>query len=149
MSSDANLAYKETYLRTTLRTISYRFWVMVFLFVTGFIFELSIDILIKYAVLGWTMGFVMYFVHEKVWNLFDYGKDQLDDQHRRTLVKTICWRALSFIAIFVVGITLGVESTTSFGYSIVSNISFVVVHYAHERAWNVWGWGKYQPVGLG
>lgn len=132
----------ETYKRTLARTISYRFWVMVSFFVTGFVFSMPLDAIIKLSIAGWTIGLVLYFIHEKIWNKFSLWKDGYYDKHSRTLAKTVSWRILSVVAVFILGLLFGISSEQSLSYSIVSNIMFVVVHYVHERLWNCLTWGK-------
>jgi len=133
---------KENNKRTFARTISYRFWVMVSFFVTGFIFAMPLEAIIKLSIAGWTIGLVLYFIHEKIWNRYNLWRDGYYDKHSRTASKTISWRLLSVVAVWVVGMFVGVSSEESFAYSLVSNAMFLGVHYIHERVWNNFNWGK-------
>lgn len=139
---------KENNKRTIARTISYRFWVMVSFFVTGFIFSMPLDAIVKLSIAGWTIGLVLYFIHEKIWDRFNLWKDGYYDRHARTAGKTISWRLLSVVAVWVIGLFVGVSTEQSFAYSLVSNAMFLGIHYIHERIWNTYNWGKMESVSI-
>ncbi|RZD42631.1 MAG: hypothetical protein CXT73_02570 [Methanobacteriota archaeon] len=132
--------------RIFVKTLSYRFWVMVSLILTGIIFMLPNMVIIKLTIACWTVGLVLFFIHEKLWSKFKVFRIGKYDTHKRTLIKTISWRVLALVAVTLLGLLFGLSSEQSVGYSIVSNVMFVGVHYIHERVWNVVNWGKNELV---
>ena len=64
------------------------------------------------------------------------------DTRIRSVTKTITWRLWSMLVLFTVGLLLGLSTTHALEWTIVTNILFVVVHYTHERVWNLINWGK-------
>jgi uncharacterized membrane protein len=136
MNTDSNL-------RTVTKTISYRFFVMLSLALTGIIFAKSPEWIIKFIILSWTIGLVSFLVHEKIWGYSKLWLDGIRDMKRRSVAKTITWRLWSLFVVFMISkFILGGSSSEAASYTIVSNIFFVVVHYCHERAWNTVRWGK-------
>ena len=136
MSSDTNL-------RTITKTVSYRFFVMLSLVLTGLIFSKSGDWILKFVVLSWTIGLVSFLIHEKLWNYSNLWRDGIYDMKRRSIAKTVTWRLWSLFVVFMISkFILGGSSSEAVAYTIVSNILFVVVHYGHERGWNMISWGK-------
>jgi len=136
MSTDTNL-------RTLTKTLSYRFFVMLSLILTGLIFAKSGDWIFKFVVLSWTIGLLSFLIHEKLWGLSNLWRDGLNDLKRRSVSKTITWRLWSLFVVFMISkFILGGSSSEAVSYTIVSNIFFVVVHYFHERGWNTLTWGK-------
>ena len=136
----------EKNIRTLSRVISYRFWVMVSFFVTGLIFSMPVEAIITLSIAGWTIGLLLYLIHEKIWNIIPLWKIDYYDKHYRTLAKTISWRLLSVVAVYIIGLFVGISSEESLNYSIVSNLMFLLVHYIHERLWNLSVWGKMSKV---
>jgi uncharacterized membrane protein len=98
---------------------------------------------LTFVVLSYTVGFASFWVQERIWNLIKWGKVDNSDLKRRSLAKTVTWRIWSFVVLAVIGMIMGLNSTSAVEWSIVTNILFVVVHYAHERIWNRISWGKF------
>jgi uncharacterized membrane protein len=94
------------------------------------------------VVLSYTIGFASFWVQERIWNRFQWGRVEGSDLQRRSIVKTVTWRLWSLFVLATVGLILGLSSESAVEWSIVTNILFVVVHYLHERVWNVITWGK-------
>lgn len=138
---------KDTNTRTVVKTISYRFWVMVSMVLVGLSFGKDAEWITKFIVMSWTVGLVSFIIHEKVWNFFQLWKENGYDMKIRSIAKTITWRIYSFIAIFLIAKFLGGSGNAeALSYTIVSNLVFVVVHYTHERGWNMLNWGKREIV---
>jgi uncharacterized membrane protein len=128
--------------RTFVKTFSYRTVVAVSLFLTALAMNYSAGFGLKFFILSFTVGFISFLIHERIWNLFDWGRHQLSDSRIRSLAKTVTWRIWAFIVLFVLGLILGLNSSEALEWTIVTNILFVVVHYIHERLWNLVSWGK-------
>jgi len=138
-----NTLVKDNNWRTLVKTISYRFWVMVSMVAVGLAFGKDSTWITKFIVMSWTVGFVSFIIHEKIWNFFQIWKENGYDMKIRSIAKTITWRIYSFIAIFLIAKFLGGSGNAeALSYTIVSNLVFVVVHYTHERLWNMLEWGK-------
>jgi uncharacterized membrane protein len=134
---------KDTNIRTLTKTISYRFWVMVSMVAVGLAFGKDAAWITKFIVMSWTVGLVSFIIHEKLWNLSQIWKENGYDKKIRSIAKTITWRIYSLIAIFLIAKFLGGSGNAeALSYTIASNIVFVVVHYTHERVWNMFSWGR-------
>jgi uncharacterized membrane protein len=97
---------------------------------------------LKFIIITMTIGFALFFAHERVWNMFKLYKDGDSDTPKRSLIKTISWRILSFIALFIVGMVLGLSSESALVWTVTNNLAFIIVHYLHERLWNRIKWGR-------
>lgn len=134
---------KDNNLRTLSKTISYRFWVMVSMVAVGIAFGKDSTWITKFILMSWTVGLISFIIHEKLWNLSQVWKENGYDLKLRSIAKTITWRVYSFIAIFLIAKFLGGSGNAeALSYTIASNIVFVVVHYTHERIWNMFNWGR-------
>lgn len=134
---------KDTNTRTIAKTISYRFWVMISMIAVGLVFGKDSTWITKFVIMSWTVGLISFIIHEKLWNLSQLWKENGYDKKIRSIAKTITWRVYSFIAVFLIAKFLGGSGNAeALSYTIVSNLVFVIVHYTHERIWNVVSWGR-------
>ena len=134
---------KDNNYRTIVKTISYRFFVMISMVAVGLAFAKDAEWITKFVVMSWTVGFISFIIHEKLWNLSQVWKENGYDKKIRSIAKTVTWRLYSLVAVFLIAKFLGGSGNAeAISYTIVSNIVFVLVHYTHERVWNMFNWGK-------
>lgn len=132
----------DTKIRTLVKAISYRTAVAVSIFLASLALGYSAGFGMTFVVLSYTVGFASFYVQERAWNMFKWGKTGLKDKRIRSIAKTVTWRIFSFVILFVIGMLLGLKSNDALVWTVVTNILFVVVHYAHERLWNLSDWKK-------
>jgi uncharacterized membrane protein len=65
-----------------------------------------------------------------------------DKTVKRSIVKTITYRAIVVILDFIAVYLFTGKLETAFGFTIVSNIYTTIVYYIHERIWDRVKWGK-------
>jgi uncharacterized membrane protein len=97
---------------------------------------------LAFVVLSYTVGFASFWIQERIWNRIHWGKRDGSDLRRRSVAKTVTWRIWSFFVLTVVGALMGLSAESAVEWAIVTNILFIVVHYMHERVWNLVSWGK-------
>jgi len=132
----------DSKLRTFIKTLSYRILSVLTVLVLSIVLDYGSGFGLKFVVITMTIGFLLFFIHERVWNLFKLFKDGELDTPKRSLIKTVSWRIMSFIALFIIGLTLGLSSENALTWTIWNNLAFIVIHYLHERLWNRIRWGK-------
>lgn len=132
----------DTTIRTFIKTLSYRLTAAFTVFLLSIVLSYGAGFGIKFVIITLTIGFLLFYIHERVWVRIKWLKDGLYDTKKRSLVKTVSWRIMSFIALFIIGMLLGLSSNDAFHWTIINNIAFIVVHYIHERVWNKVTWGK-------
>jgi uncharacterized membrane protein len=135
----------DTQVRSIVKAFSYRTAVAISIFLAAMIMSYSAGFGLKFVILSYTLGFVSFWVQERIWNYFKWGKDGVHDLKRRSVMKTITWRIWSFFVLTVFGLILGLSSESAIEWAVVTNILFIVVHYAHERIWNIISWGR-KPI---
>lgn len=128
--------------RTIIKVLSYRTVVAVSIFLAALLMGYSQGFGITFVVLSYTVGFASFWVQEKLWNMVGWQRIDTKDTRIRSVTKTITWRLWSMLVLFTVGLLLGLSTTHALEWTIVTNILFVVVHYTHERVWNLINWGK-------
>lgn len=132
----------DTYLRTIVKTFSYRTFVAISIFLAAFAMSYSSGFGLTFVIMSYTVGFVSFLVQERIWNMIKWGKIDNYDTKMRSITKTITWRIWSFLVLAVIGLILGLSTNDAVEWAIVTNILFVLIHYVHERVWNRINWGK-------
>lgn len=133
---------KESNLRTLVKTFSYRTAVALSTLVASILMDYGAGFGITFVVLVYTLGYATFYIQERLWNLVKWGTDGVYETHKRTIAKTITWRIWSLIVLFCFGIIMGLSTQHAIEWTIITNIMFVVVHYLHERVWNLINWQK-------
>ena len=132
----------ESKLRTVVKTFSYRTAVAVSIFLAAIALEYSAGFGLTFVVLSYTVGFASFWIQERLWNLTSWQKVESKDSKIRSITKTITWRIWSMFILFVLGRLLGLDSQHALEWTIVTNVLFIVVHYTHERLWNITDWQR-------
>jgi len=132
----------DSNLRTFVKTLTYRILSVITVLALSILMDYGPGFGLKFVIITMTLGFLLFFIHERLWNLFKIGKDGNKDLPKRSLIKTVSWRIMSFIALFIVGMLLGLSSETAIAWTIWNNLAFIIVHYLHERLWNRISWGR-------
>jgi uncharacterized membrane protein len=132
----------DTTVRTLVKTLSYRITAAATVFLLSILLAYGSGFGVKFLIITLTLGYVIYFTHEFLWNKFNLLRVDGDDKPMRSLIKTISWRITSFIVMFFISKALGLSNEDALYWVIANNIAFLVVHYLHERVWNRITWGK-------
>ena len=128
--------------RTIIKTISYRTVVAASIFLAALVMNYSAGFGITFVILSYTVGFVSFWIQEKLWNMVRWQRIDSKDTRIRSVAKTVTWRLWSMFVLFTVGSAMGLSSAHALEWTIVTNILFVVIHYTYERLWNLINWGK-------
>lgn len=139
--------FNEKYLRSLAKVITMR---VIFTFVhiiNTFIVTGSLLMGIKVAGLAFFVNPVLYWLHERGWNIWQWGRFN-DDRRNfkegnwRSLSKDITWRVVItgsnfFLPYFVTG-------SLKYGLTIMSLATLVnmTIYFCHERLWNLSRWGR-------
>ena len=132
----------DSNLRTFIKTLSYRILSVLTVLLLSIVLDYGAGFGVKFIIITMTIGFALFFIHERIWNMFTILKNGIEDTVKRSLLKTISWRVMSFIALFIIGMVLGLSSESALSWTIANNIAFIGIHYLHERLWNRIKWGK-------
>lgn len=71
-----------------------------------------------------------------------YTKDKKSDSPKRSIVKSISWRAIGTMdTIFISWIVTGTLSL-AFSIGFIELLTKMVLYFFHERVWSTINWGK-------
>lgn len=141
------MKFNEKRPRTLVKVITWRILLTASHFVNALIVTGSIALGIKIA--GWSLviNSILYWLHERIWNWFQWNKHSHDnrffkDGHPRTTSKMITWRVIvNFSNFFIPYFATGswAQAGAFFTFAVIVNM---VLYYGHERIWNMVTWGK-------
>ena len=139
--------YNESYWRTLSKVVSMRVMFTCIHIMNTFIVTGSLLAGVKVAGLAFFVNPVLYWLHERGWNIWKWGRFS-DDRRKfkegnwRSLGKEVTWRIVitgsNFVLpYFVIG---------SFGDALkvmgVATLVNMTIYFCHERIWNFFGWGR-------
>ncbi len=133
-------------MRTIAKTISWRLLLTASHIINGLIVTGSLLIGLQIAGMAAILNSILYWLHERAWNFFQWNrKDKTDtftEGNPRTISKIVTWRILITLSNFLIPFIL----TGSFGQAVlfagVATVVNMALYYAHERLWNMPSWGK-------
>ena len=146
-TKDRTMQFKENHPRTLTKVISWRVLLTLSHFINGLIVTGSILTSLKIA--GWSaiLNSVLYWLHERAWNFFQWNRKPKDnlffqDGHPRTTTKMITWRVIvNFSNFFIPYLMTGSWGMAS-AYFTIAVVVNMTLFYGHERLWNRIVWGK-------
>lgn len=129
---------KESHLRSLLKGISWRIvattdTVLVVLLITCLTGNCSIESAIKIGSIEFLFKFLVYYVHERVWQRILFNKTVTSKQ---TLQKTLSWRIIATTMTFIIsGSVLKAFDEVALYIALTELFTKFALYYFHERLW--------------
>ncbi|WP_431157048.1 DUF2061 domain-containing protein [Winogradskyella poriferorum] len=143
---------KESHIRSVLKGVSWRIvatadTILVVLLITCLFDECSLEIAIKIGSIEFFIKFLVYYLHERVWQRVLVNKRATQ---KRTLQKSLSWRIVATTMTFIISGTV-LESFDQIALYIAITELFTkfVLYYLHERLWLMLPLGKIRNYVLG
>jgi uncharacterized membrane protein len=64
------------------------------------------------------------------------------ESHVRTLTKTVVFRILSTIGVYLLSVSLGISSRGASGLALFALVFGIFAYYTHDRVWNMVKWNR-------
>jgi uncharacterized membrane protein len=128
---------RESHLRSLIKGLTWRFvattdTILVVLLVTCSLGQCSLENAIAIGMVEFVVKFVVYYLHERLWQLFRSGPVT----HRRTIFKSISWRLVATTQTFIIsGAVLDRFDEVALYIALVELFTKFVLYYLHERLW--------------
>lgn len=134
---------KETNLRILTKTISHLLVVTSTLLFTSVLLDLSEFQTILMVSSGLTVGWVLYIIHEKIWNVINWKRENGIDKKIRSIAKVLTWRTIAIFSVFICALLANIEINSGLIFTFVFNTLIIILHFIHERIWNRIRFGFY------
>lgn len=140
------IKHKEKARRSFAKAVSWRILGTITVIVVTYLFTYDVQLALNIGVIDVLANIVLYFIHERIWNLIDWGQESIDhsfkDNSIRSFLKTFTWRIIAsgylFALLYYLDETLG----KSFIIASTDAIVNIIEYYFHERIWNKIKWAK-------
>ncbi|WP_250433621.1 DUF2061 domain-containing protein [Hanstruepera flava] len=139
---------KESHARSLIKGVSWRIvattdTILVVLLVTCITGNCSIDHAIKIGAAEFLIKFLVYYVHERIWQFVRNGRVT----SRKTLFKTISWRVVATTMTFIIsGAILNAYDEIALYIAVTELFTKFVLYYFHERMWLKLPLGKIRKI---
>jgi uncharacterized membrane protein len=85
---------------------------------------------------------VLYYFHERLWNIIKFGRTETGPTHARSLTKGVSWRAVGTMDTIVVSYFITGQWFNALKIGGLEIFSKIALYYLHERVWAKIKWGR-------
>ena len=85
---------------------------------------------------------ILYYFHERIWNIFKIGRLKEKVKRGRSVFKAITWRIIASLDTFFLSYIITGRFDWATSIAIFEIITKAIIYYFHERAWNRVKWGR-------
>ena len=140
-------AFTESQPRSIAKVITWRVLLTISHIVNAFIVTGSIITGLKIAGLAAVINSVLFWLHERVWNIIQWNRRKDDkiefaEGQPRTISKVITWRILITVSNFVIPFIVTGSWGAAALFTGLATVVNMTLFWGHERAWNLVKWGK-------
>lgn len=89
---------------------------------------------------------LLYYLHERFWNIISWGRDHEKSSSIRSLVKSISWRAWGTIDTILISLIISGNVTHAFAIGGFELFTKIALYFIHERLWAQIKWGRIKTV---
>ncbi|MDH3323038.1 MAG: DUF2061 domain-containing protein [Flavobacteriaceae bacterium] len=139
----------ETKRRSAAKSITWRILASIDTAIISYVLTGSFKIAISIGVIENIVKIVIYFFHERAWNLVKWGKsingsdkDKPEDIKSRSIVKAISWSFVGALTTIAIAYALSIPIKTSILIGVIEVFTRFLFYFLHERLWNKIKWGK-------
>ena len=102
----------------------------------------SYDLALYIASLEIITKTILYYVHERFWNIFKIGRLKEKVKRARSFYKAVTWRIIASLDTFFLSYIITGRFDWATSIAIFEIITKAIIYYLHERAWNRVKWGR-------
>ncbi len=85
---------------------------------------------------------ILYYAHERIWNIFHLGRLKQKVKRTRSLIKAITWRIVASLDTFLLSYLITGRFDWATSIALFEIITKAIIYYIHERFWNRVNWGR-------
>ena len=94
------------------------------------------------ALLVLVIKIIAYYLHERFWNIFDFGRLDKTVIKMRSFFKALTWRIVASTITLISAILITSNLDWTLSIVIYEFINGILIYYVHERIWNKVNWGR-------
>lgn len=137
----------DTKARSLVKGISWRVIGSIDTFVIAYFFFGKTSIALPIAIVEVFTKILLYFLHERIWNKFQFLRENDKLSNFRSLVKGISWRFFGTIDTMVISFIISGNPLASIKVGLSEVMTKILLYYLHERFWRkLIRWGRLHVV---
>ncbi len=133
----------DTKARSLVKGISWRVIGSIDTFVIAYFFFGKTSIALPIAIVEVFTKILLYFLHERIWNKFQFLRENDKLSNFRSLVKGISWRFFGTLDTMVISFIISGNPLASIKVGLSEVMTKILLYYLHERFWRKFiRWGR-------
>jgi len=133
---------KDTGARSLVKGISWRIIGTIDTFVIAYFYFGDFKIAAPIAATEVLTKILLYYLHERLWNLVNWGRHSTKPAHFRSFIKGVSWRFFGSIDTVIISFIYSGNPLNSFKVGGTEVLTKVGLFYIHERIWAQIRWGR-------
>ena len=133
---------KDSNVRSLIKGISWRIIGTIDTFLIAYFYFGDIKLAAPIAATEVLTKIFLYYMHERVWNIINWGRISNKPSHIRSLVKGISWRFFGSIDTMLISFLYSGSPLNSIKIGATEVLTKVGLFYLHERIWALVKWGR-------
>ena len=135
----------DTKARSLVKGISWRVIGSIDTFVIAYFFFGKTSIALPIAIVEVFTKILLYFLHERIWNKFQFLRENDTLSNFRSLMKGISWRFFGTLDTMVISFIISGNPLASIKVGLSEVMTKILLYYLHERFWRKFiRWGRLQ-----
>jgi uncharacterized membrane protein len=136
---------KDAPARSLVKGITWRIIGTIDTFILAYFFFGKINLALPIAITEVFTKILLYFLHERGWNLIKWGRGRQHISHFRSLIKGVSWRLFGSIDTVVISWIYSGNPLGALKVGATELLTKVFLFYLHERIWTAISWGRIHP----
>lgn len=135
---------KETQARTMAKAVIYRFFSVVAIMFLSLLFGASMASAGIVGLIVIVAGTTIYYIHDRLWLRTKWARNEQGiDDIKRSVLKTIIYRALTMVVSFLIAIfVLKSNNSNAVLFAVAQAITNMTFFFIVERVFNLISWGR-------
>jgi uncharacterized membrane protein len=133
---------KDTNLRSLIKGISWRVVGTTDTFFIAWIITGELRLAAPIAATEILTKVILFYAHERVWNLIKWGRIHGKVSHIRSMVKGISWRGFGSLDTMIISFVMTGNPFGAIKIGLTEVVTKIALFYLHERLWALIKWGR-------
>lgn len=133
---------KDTNLRSFTKGISWRAIGTIDTFIIAYFYLGDVKLAAPIAGSELITKIILYYLHERVWNVIKWGRKNNKPSHLRSISKGISWRFFGSMDTIFVSFIFSGSFVGAVKIGTTEVLTKVILYYLHERVWSRIKWGR-------
>lgn len=133
---------KDNHLRSLIKGISWRVIGTVDTIFISWLITGNVSIAVKIGMVEVFTKILLFYLHERVWNIIRWGRGNKKDNHKRSFIKGISWRITGTVDTMIISFIITGYFPAAIKIGTVEMVTKLILYYIHERIWILIKWGR-------